>query len=189
MIQAGKHMNPLQLIIIALTLLPLNSQAAETTELKGEVLYSQVNMYSLKGKIVSWANYKVDTLIPVNTAVIIKPDTGNKVFFAIKGTDIRLVLKNKTYKSKLSGKGWLAKHFAKTKVPLEKFTLLEREGIKSASIKIGMSKAAILVARGFPPAHLTPELEATNWIYLTNKWDKEKVLFINGRVSQVITNK
>ena len=178
-------MKLLYITAFAVGLASLTSEYALASGLKGEVLYTQVNMYSLKDKVVTWANYSVDKLIPVNTAIIIKPHTGKKVYFAIKDTKIRLALKN-NITSGLTGKEWLAKHASKSQVNMDNFTPLEREGIKSATVLIGMRKSAVIVARGFPPYSLTSNLASSTWTYWVNHSDKEKILFTNDKVSQKI---
>jgi len=172
-------------ILISITLAPLASQQAIAIELTGETLYTQVNMYSLKSRVVTWANFNIDTLIPVNTAVIIKPNTGDKVYFAIKGTTTRLAFKNNIV-SGFSGKDWLKKHFSKSKVELSKFTPEEHEAIKEGRVQAGMSKASVIIARGFPPATLTPKLTSNEWVYLNNRREKEQVTFVGDKVSQVL---
>lgn len=172
-------------ILVSITLVPLAAQQAFAVDPKGEILYTQVNMYSLKGRVVTWANFNIDTLIPVNTAVIIKPNTGDKVYFAIKGTSARLALKNSIV-SGLSGNDWLNKHFSKAKVKLNHFTLEEHEAIKKGHTQVGMSKAAVIIARGFPPANLTPKLSLNKWVYLNSRKDKEQVTFTSDKVSQIL---
>lgn len=175
-------------LYIAALMIGLTSLAPEHTFASnpaGEVLYTQVNMHSLKGRVVTWANYRVDTLIPVNTSIIIKPHTGKKVYFAIEDTNIRLAFKN-NITSGLTGKEWLAKHASKSQVNMDNFTPLEREGIKSATVLIGMRKSAVIVARGFPPCNLTTDLTSSTWTYWVNRSDKEKIRFIDDKVSQII---
>jgi len=166
-------------------LISLTPKTVLASNPQGEVLYTQVNIHSFKNKVVTWKNYSVDALIPVNTAIIIKPHTGKKVYFAIKDSKTRLVFKN-SIASGLTGKEWLAKHAAKSKVNMDKFTPLERECIKNATILLGMRKSAVIVARGFPPLSLTSDLTSSTWTYWINRIDKEEIRFINDKVSQIL---
>ncbi len=162
------------------------AQYAQAESMRGKTLYTQVNMFSLKGKSVTWVNYHVDTLVPVNTKVEINKITRSSVTFTLKNTGQKLKLKNKRRHSGLDGKAWAAKHFGEYPVDLNKFTLLERDGIEQANVEIGMSKDAVIVARGFPPAHKTPSLESRTWIYWYNRWNRKAIHFdSNGKVTSI----
>jgi hypothetical protein len=153
----------------------------------GETLYTQVNMYSLKGQIVTWVNYHVDSLIPINTAVVVDDIGSSSVTFTIKDTGQTLELKNKSRHSGLSGAQWAEKHFAAPRVDLTKFNAAERQAIKDAKVETGMSKAAVLAAYGYPPAHKTPSLDSDAWNYWVTKWNRIVVKFgADGRVDQVV---
>ncbi len=161
------------------------SQQAIASELVGKTLFTQVNIYSLKGKVVTWVNYHVDALIPVNSEVVVEKIRGSGVVFVVKKTGQRLKLKNKQRHSGLSGEDWANKHFASKKVNLSKFSKLERNAIAAAEVKKGMGKKAVLVAYGYPPAHKTPSLEASQWLYWITRWNKIVVTFDGNRVSNV----
>ena len=157
---------------------------AEAGDKEGETRYTQVNMYSLKGKQLTWVNYKVDTLIPVNTEVLVKTSRWAGASIIIKATGQKLEFKNRERHSGLTDEAWAAKHFGSHKVDLSQFAKLEREAINLAQVEIGMSKKAVIVARGYPPAHRTPSLEAPEWLYWQNRWNKKAVRFdSNGKVS------
>ncbi len=182
-------------IVMALvtTALATNAQAGffsfshkDTSGMKGKTLYTQENMYSLKGKVVTWVNYHVDTLIPVNTPVVINYVGGSSMSFTIKATGQKLRLKNSRH-SGLDGEAWTKRHFGPNRVDLHKFSRLEQEAIAAAEVRKGMSKAAVLVAYGYPPAHRTPSLKANRWLYWINRWNKVAVVFDDyGHVTQII---
>ncbi len=156
-------------------------------KLEGKIVYTQVNIHSLKGKIVSWINYQIDSLVPVNTAVTIDEISGAKVVFTIKETGQTLHLKNKTKHSGMSGLDWANKHLGPSPVKLDKFTKSDQEAITLAKAQKGMPKDAVLISLGYPPAHKTPSLDSPTWTYWINKWNKLAVEFgDNGKVKQVI---
>jgi len=153
----------------------------------GETLYTQVNMYSLKGKVVTWVNYHVDTLIPINTEVVVDDVGSSSVTFTIKETGQTLELTNKSRHSGLSGAQWAGKHFAATRVDRAKFTAAEQKAITAAKVEKGMSKAAVLAAYGYPPAHRTPDLDSDAWNYWITKWKRIVVKFgADSRVVEVV---
>jgi len=87
----------------------------------------------------------------------------------------------------LSGEDWANKHFGLKKVNLSEFSKLERNAIAMAEVKKGMSKKAVLAAYGYPPAHKTPSLEGSKWLYWITRWNKIVVTFEGDKVSNVRT--
>jgi len=155
-------------------------------DMKGKTLYTQVNMHSYKGKVVTWVNYNVDAFIPVNTPVeVISVGGWSGLKFKVKDSSVTLKLKNSRH-SGLSDEQWAEKHFDEKKVNLNKFNRSERNAIEAGEVKIGMSKDAVLVSRGYPPAHKTPSLKSSSWLYWNTKWNKVRVNFgSNGEVSGI----
>jgi hypothetical protein len=143
-------------------------------------------MHSLKGKVVTWVNYAVDTLIPVNTAVeVVNVGGWGGLTFKLIDSDTTLKFKNKRH-SGLSDEEWAHKHFGEHKIDLGKFSKAERNAITSGTVQAGMSKDAVIVSRGYPPAHKTPSLESSSWIFWSNKWDRVQVNFgPDDRVSDI----
>lgn len=176
------------ILLLWTTLLLLSSTsvfAEGSDDLLGKKLYTQVNMHSLKGKSITWVNYQVDSLIPVNSEVVVETIKGGGVIFTVTKTGERLKLKNKERRSGLDGYAWAKKHFAPKKRSLKRFNKLEKEGIRTGMAKIGMSKDAILVALGYPPAHKTPSLKGDYWLFWRNRWRKIGVTFTKGKVSNI----
>jgi hypothetical protein len=62
------------------------------------------------------------------------------------------------------------------------FSALDKQGIKEGKIKVGMSKAAVLVAAGYPPASKTPDTKADTWTYQRNRFIWVTVKFAGGKV-------
>jgi hypothetical protein len=159
---------------------------ATAKKLVGTDLYTQVNMHSFKGKSVFWLNYQIDRLIPVNTRVSIDEISGAGVTFTIKETGQTLHLKNKQKHSGLSGAAWASKHFGPEPVNLSEFPKSVQEAIALAKAEPGMSKEAVIIALGYPPAHRMPSTDSASWLYWRNKWNRIAVDFgIDGNVKQV----
>ncbi|OIO74040.1 MAG: hypothetical protein AUJ57_03240 [Zetaproteobacteria bacterium CG1_02_53_45] len=163
-----------------------NVHTSHAAGLKGKTLYTQVNIYSLKGKSVTWVNYQVDSLIPVNTEVTVNYARKSGLAFTIKKTGQKLELNNKKRHSGLDDIAWANKHLGEEMVDLSKFTDFERDAIHAAQVKTGMSRDAVIVSRGYPPAHKTPDLNASEWLYWHNRWNKMAVTFdADGKVSGI----
>lgn len=51
---------------------------------------------------------------------------------------------------------------------------------------MGMTKEAVAIAMGHPPAHETPSLESDQWMYWLHRFDRLRVDFENGKVSNIV---
>lgn len=178
-----KFVRTLLLLVFATT---SYGAAVHASDLEGKTLYTQVNIHSYKGQMVTWVNYNVDSLIPVNTPVeVISAGGWSGLKFRLKDSGLTLKLKNSRH-SGLTDEEWARKHFGEHKVNLNKFSRAERDAIASGAVRIGMSKNAVIVSRGYPPAHKTPSLKSSNWFYWANRWNKTQVNFgSNGKVSRI----
>ncbi len=55
--------------------------------------------------------------------------------------------------------------------------------VRAGRVVVGMTKAQVLLARGYPPGHQTPDLEASEWLYYDSPGVGEYVVFANGVVT------
>ena len=177
-----------------------------------ETMYAQVNMHAMYGtygkKMVNVSNYAQGTLIPVNAKVTLKAFNKRQFVFEYKGANYTLV-NNRKY-SGLNISGVLTKYFSKKPVDLKKFTELERKVIENpqgtqiplryvpsafvvrtvggygeTKITKGMSKEAVLVARGFPPVHGTKSTDLNVWKYWEDASTTTIIRFENNKVVSV----
>lgn len=146
-------------------------------------MYTQVSMWTEKGHIIA-TNYKKGVFIPVNSKVIISEVSSNAIVMIFN--DQEIVIKNIEGYTKVNISQLLARSFSKTKVDLSKFTKTEQDNIKKGMVKIGMSKEAVVVARGYPPAHRTISLKENSWRYWTNRFNTNVYEFKDNKVSKII---
>lgn len=114
-------------------------------------------------KVVYTTNYKMGPMIPVNSEITLEAINKNQVSFHYNGNLI--VLRNMPKHSGTNMAQMMDRYFGTTKVDLSKFTKSEQEKIAQGEMAVGMSKEATLVARGYPPSHQTPSLQADVWKY------------------------
>ena len=62
------------------------------------------------------------------------------------------------------------------------FSDAELAAIKAGQVSEGMSKAAVLVAYGYPPEHATPDLDADRWTYWLSRFNSRTLCFDNDRL-------
>jgi len=166
----------IRFVVTMLFFLGIQTSLVLASDMKGKTLYTQVNMHSLKGSVVTWVNYNVDAFIPVNTPIEVIRISRSRLQFKLKESGMKLKLKNSRH-SGLTAEEWALKHFSEKKVDLSKFSQDERAAIDSGNIKVGMSKGAVIVSRGYPPAHKTPNLKSSSWLYWNTRWNKVRVVF------------
>lgn len=77
------------------------------------------------------------------------------------------------------------RYFGREPVDLGQFSAEARRAIENGEIETGMSKDAVLVARGYPPAHRTNVPEQNEWTYWQGTYNKRIVRFENGKVSSI----
>jgi hypothetical protein len=72
------------------------------------------------------------------------------------------------------------------KVNLDQLSEIDQKGIKSGKAFVGMSKAGIKIALGYPATHRTPSLENNSWVYWQNRWKTKVIEFdTEGKVNNI----
>jgi len=174
-------------IIAAIAVAGFSGCGAAKVEVPGNLtgkVYTQVTMWEEKGHI-STLNYSVGRKIPVNTEVkILSMSSKGIVFEDIRIPGIRLTLDNIQKYSQTNTIKLAPLYFAPAKADLSKFTEQEQGFIKNFDgfYKAGISKEALIVARGYPPKHMTPSLKYDTWKYWRNRWVTKNVGFENNKL-------
>src|SRR5262249_43528318 len=57
--------------------------------------------------------------------------------------------------------------------------------ISQSRLVPGMTKDEALIARGYPPAHRTPDLAANEWVYYETPGFVDRVVFVDGKIQSV----
>ena len=157
---------------------------------KKETMIVQRNMWWAPGrwrgmKVIYTTNYKMGPIIPVNAEVILETINNNQVSFRYNGDLI--ILRNMPKHTNTTMEQMMKRYFGTQSVDLSHFTKLELENIMQGTLAVGMSKEAALIARGYPPSHKTPSLDADTWRYWNFKegYTSETILvhFKKGRIS------
>ncbi|QFR50188.1 hypothetical protein FJR48_10785 [Sulfurimonas lithotrophica] len=159
---------------------------------KKEEMYTQRNMFiSSLGRygqrMLETTNYGNGEVIPVNTKVKFKDVNSKQMSFTYNGKLV--ILRNIPKYSNTTVEGMINRYFGPKKVNLSNFTSSERSAIKNASskrIEVGMSKDAVLVSRGFPPSHVTPDIKSNTWKFWETRYNTILVEFKNNKVSKIV---
>jgi hypothetical protein len=147
-----------------------------------QAFYTQYNAWAYKGNVTS-DNFGVGTLIPFNTKV-----------FVHKYADGRLILKygDKTFEvtanhshGEKSHREFFAQYLGAEPVDISKFSQVGQTAIARAEVVRGMTKQEVLVSRGYPPKHATPDIFSNDWRYWTKRTRSFHVHFENGVVTSI----
>lgn len=146
-------------------------------------LYTQVGMWTEKGSVIA-TNYKRGEHIPVNSAVQITSVDASTVIFNYDGRSIKL--KNIEKYTKVDTAGLMTRTFAEKPVNLMQFSALEKTAIEQGDVVIGMTKDAVIISRGFPPAHRTANLKLDSWRFWQNRFGTIVYEFEQGKVANIV---
>jgi len=73
--------------------------------------------------------------------------------------------------------------------PAEEITALseiDQQGVRRGQALMGMSKRGVAIAIGYPPRHVTPDLDLDGWMYWKNRFNRVRITFDeNGYVSEI----
>jgi len=171
-------------LLIAALLVACSSTPSAIQAHVGQQLYTQVGFWTYKNRHET-VNYGVDRFIPVNTPVnIVKVNAKVVEFTLTDGGPKRVLINTEKYTQKDMDQ-LFSRYFADSKISLQSFTSAERNAIERGKIEKGMSKNAVLLARGYPPAHETHSTNDDEWKYWKSRFSTMIVYFKDGKVSRI----
>lgn len=163
----------------------MGCSAAPLQDRHGKEFYTQVGLWAQGGQHET-TNYKSGRFIPANTRVVLISSTNQTISFRVPSMgDYTVRMVNKRQYSGEDIKGIFNRTLGKDKVNLEKYSEETYQAIRNGEIKTGMSKQAVILARGYPPSHQTPKLGADKWKYWNSRFGTINVYFENGKVSKI----
>ncbi len=151
---------------------------------ESQTYFTRVNIWYEHPEKVLAINYQRGLILPVNTKVGIVKRTRNLIVFRDLSTNQRFTLINTKHTRKTSAELFKV-YFSSTSIDLGRFSPSEQENIKNATVAVGMSKAAVVAACGYPPAHRTPSLNAELWTYWIARFRTRSVRFSGDTVAEV----
>ena len=178
----------LLLLLVTLPLISCN-KALKPEELPaniavGGTYYTQFVIRYEKGTYLT-TNFRRGMSIPVNTPVKLLNISSKTIEVEVDNSSQKLLVKNAVKHTGDDVYQAFDKLFAKKKVNLSKFTQLERQHIQSGTVATGMSKAAVIVAIGYPPITETTNMDSNLWVYWSGRYNKFNVHFKDGKASSV----
>lgn len=151
----------------------------------GKVYYTQFSLFQEKN-VFPTTNYRKGILIPVNTAVALVAINSDKAELKLIGSGQPLTIQNVPKHTLDDIQTAFKKIVAPHKLDLDMFTEDEQSNILAGQVRTGMGRRAVLAAIGYPPQVETPSLEASDWVYWSNRWNRFIVHFKNGKVEKIV---
>ena len=159
---------------------------------ESKVIYNKVNLRAetnSSGTTTYSTNYVgVPLLFPINTTFkVIDFDSNDVRLQDPKGQIIALTFVKKHNQMLFSE--YMARTFAEKPVALPShLTALEKEGIRSGTAKVGMTRQAVFLALGYPPANLNASfLQSSTMTYMSKRFDKLILRFGDkDRVTEIL---
>lgn len=153
-------------------------------EHEGSTVYTQVSMWAENDQHLT-TNYSAGYHIPPNTQVEIRNSNREAIVMHIPELDRTVRIVNAAQHTEMDIAGIYDRYFGDSPVDLGRFDEQTRDYIKRGEVKEGMSKEAVLLARGYPPTHRTPSTDVNSWTYWHNRFGRNIVHFEDGEVARI----
>jgi hypothetical protein len=171
----------------------ISSGAEDNTDFESLIgasgVYTLVNLHPDEAHSKLYAvNYLQDGLIPLCSKVQLLSLSRKRLTFRVEKTG-----REYSYDYHKAAAEPFPQHLARffgTRCNSDKVARLgqkDQNGIKSGTVSPGMTKQGVIYAIGYPPRHVTPDLDATRWKYWKNRFATMVVVFNDaGVVTQVV---
>ena len=148
-------------------------------------VYTLVNLHPDEARHRLYSvNYQQEGLIPLCSKVKIESVDKRKMTFRVLDGDreYEYVFHN-SLRDPIPQH--LDKYFGKKCASLDTLSEVDRKGIRSGAVSLGMTKRGVTLAIGYPPEHATPSLDSDLWTYWKNRFGKMHIQFSDGKVTGV----
>ena len=148
----------------------------------GQTYYLRHNLMFEKS---TWeaTNYWRGTLLPINTKVTVTAIDYHTVSFKWDGGKLMVVNSEHTMRRMET----IAKHLlSPNPVPIEKFGEHMAQRIASGTLTKGMTREQVIMTRGWPPGHKTPDITSDNgrWMYWSSRFGYVTLVITDGLLKE-----
>ncbi|MGI1678881.1 MAG: hypothetical protein K6L75_09125 [Cellvibrionaceae bacterium] len=157
--------------------------------IKADSVFTLVNLHpDEERQRLYTVNYQLPTVLPVCTEVKLTKLKRKALIFQVPSRNDRQYQYIKHKSLPESFEDHLGQIFGKTcpKNKIAKMSQIDKDGIKAGRPLVGMTKAAVVIAMGPPPTHVTYSTDLDEWMYWQNRFGRLRVEFSNGKVSKVV---
>jgi hypothetical protein len=175
-------------VFLVLATLGFGSVADSAQNYEGVSVYTRYNIHVQKlvtnrGTKVqaSYANYTdpgpVHVIIPAGSLIRIEKVSRKRIEFVWPDQNLEVQFEYHQPRMGMDPSTYLDKITSPTPVSYAKLSKLDRKGIAEGKAFVGMTRQGIMAALGYPAAHRTPSLEASTYVYWTNRFGTLAVEF------------
>ena len=151
-------------------------------------VYTLVNLHpdQVRGRLYA-VNYQQAGLIPRCSEVDLLEISGRSMRFRVAKTDREYTY----YYHKAAVEPFdqhLLKYFGTScdEGAARSLGKADQEGIRTGKASPGMTRQGVIYAIGYPPPHVTPDIDADQWTYWKSRFDRMIVVFdAKGVVSEI----
>lgn len=165
------------------------SLGGDAQEMEPEVYYTAVNIWCRDPRAIPTTNYHAGDIIPVGTRISLIKSAGIHIVFETddkkKYTILHMVKHSRINLDKIFVRMFAVDDPLAPGGDFHKLTREEQKAVAEGTVVVGMSKAAVLMAYGYPPSHRTPDLDGKLWIYWRGRRRTVSVQFDDDKVESV----
>lgn len=121
-------------------------------------------------------NYWRGETVPINTKVTLL-SFGKNTFTLKFESGATLKVENVEKHTKRSVAQLAKEMLSEKPTAIEKYGKEMEDAIRSGTLRLGMTKTQVLLARGYPPGHETPSLEGNAWKYWSSRFVYQTLVF------------
>ncbi len=152
----------------------------------GKEYFTKVGIWHDGSRDILSLNYHSGTRIPVGSRVKIVSFGNGRIAFEGAEMGAYTIVHNRRYRN-VTLHELFSQYFSETDLDakdsaLAKLADIERKHIAEGTLAEGMSKDATLMAFGYPPDYMTPDLQHHIWKYWLKRSSMITVYFRNGRI-------
>lgn len=178
-------------ILLAAAML-LGAQYASAEIEKGDSLQTLVNLHpDPERKTLSVVNFQLSgDLIPACTDIQVTKINRKRLHFTVDGQEYVMEYDRNIRKAGIAFQDALAGFFGSScdKQKMNSLSQKDKDGIKSGTASVGMTKDGVLFAMGPPPQHATNSLDANQWMYWINRFNRQRIEFDDKGVVSAVVN-
>lgn len=186
-----RHILSFLLMILAAVWVPRAAAGELNDKWNGKTIYSRVNLRFEPGKkllkAASTNFYGYDELVPVGTKFTVTAVSKRTIELSSAVNPLPFLIEYIDKHSQIPFDEFLERTFSKNPVAIpDTITAEEKKQIKAGTVAPGMSRAAIFLAIGYPPASISPNFEAKELAYQRTRFAKFKLHFgSDGKLASV----